>query len=361
MESDTTIFFNRFTEQKSADRFMMPKERSLQNDDSDNSRISVVLMAGLPASGKSTLARKLVRRFDENDRINKIQESNKKRQKLIHIEYDDLEDNLLLSIATEGTEIDETTDEVGDQRREAWNQARQHAVQQLEGGLQKIIGASSNETSTSVKTDTIILMDDNFHLRGMRKQIHRLLLNYRPIRFGILYLETPLEVCLERNRTRSGRRRIPCEVIEKMSTSFEPPRVFWEVSSTMTIPDVPETNDDAFEEIVKFVQECPEIIDLPNEEIDLEQQASDRAKTRENEVHGLDKRLRSYVGKVAKFDKSLARSANTARKTIMEDFKAGKVDTVDVVDAFLDVLVPTTSSMNEEESTRRSSLREILE
>ena len=195
----------------------------------------------------------------------------------------------------------------------------------------------------------------------MRKQIHRLLLNYRPIRFGILYLETPLEVCLERNRTRSGRRRIPCEVIEKMSTSFEPPRVFWEVSSTMTIPDVPETNDDAFEEIVKFVQDCPEIIDLPNEKIDLEQQASDRAKTRENEVHGLDKRLRSYIGKVAKFDKSLARSANTARKTIMEDFKAGKVDTVDVVDAFLDVLVPTTSSMNEEESTRRSSLREILE
>ena len=133
-------------------------------------------MAGLPASGKSTLARKLVQRFNENDRINKIPESNKKRQKLIHIEYDDLEDNLLSSITTEGTEIDETTDEVGDQRREAWNQARQHAVQQLEGGLQKIIGASSNETSTSVKTDTIILMDDNFHLRGMRKQIHRLLL-----------------------------------------------------------------------------------------------------------------------------------------------------------------------------------------
>ena len=339
----------------------MPKERSLQNDDSDKSRISVVLLAGLPASGKSTLARKLLQRFNENDRVDKLPEGDTKIQRLIHIEYDDLEDNLLSSIATEGTEIDKSTDEVGDQRREAWNQARQHAVQQLEGELQKIIGASSNETSTSVKTDTIILMDDNFHLRGMRKQIHRLLLNYRPIRFGILHLETPLEVCLEQNRTRSGRRRIPFEVIEKMSSSFEPPRVSWEVSSTMTIPDVPETGEDAFEEIAKFVQDCPEIVDLPNEEIDLEQQASDRAKTRENEMHGLDKLLRSYVGKVAKFDKSLARNANTARKTIMEDFKAGKVETTDVVDAFLEVLVPTTSSMNEEGSTRRSSLREILQ
>mmetsp|Transcript_20177 Transcript_20177/g.50211 ORF Transcript_20177/g.50211 Transcript_20177/m.50211 type:complete len:320 (+) Transcript_20177:102-1061(+) len=314
------------------------------SDDSapEHPQISVVLLAGLPASGKSTLARKLKKRFNPDDDSNNNQEN---IARLIHIEYDDLEDGLLSSPDSEEDDIHgNDDDEIETRRRDAWNQARQRAVEKMEEEIQNI-------KDTPCTNNRIILMDDNFHLRGMRKQIHRLLLTFKPIRFGILYLTTPLEVCLERNHKRSGIRKIPTNVIEKMTASLEPPRVAWEVASTMTIVD----SDTSFEEIVEFLIACPEIIDLP--EVDLEQQASDRATTRKNEIHSLDKRLRTYVGKVAKFDKSLAKSANLARKTVLEDVKACRIELEVVTRAFLDSIVPDSSS----NSTIRFSLQEILE
>ena len=358
----------------------MSNERILGDDDAlDNPQISVVLLAGLPASGKSTLARKLKRRFNEDDeamgdpRTEKKAADGRAIPRLLHIEYDDLEDSLLSSLDMERDDVDGNTNEIENRRRNAWNLARHRAVEQMEEAIRvfRARGASRTSPSPLVTNDTVILMDDNFHLRGMRKQIHRLLLNYRPIRFGILQLGTSLDICLERNRERSGRRKIPSEVIEKMSTSFEPPRMAWEVSSTKTILDsnFSENDCERFEEIVKFIQDCPDIVDLPcdsTDELGLEQQASDRAKTRQNEVHTLDKLLRSYVGRVAKFDKSLAKKANLGRKSVMEEFKAGRIDTTSIIDVFLDLLVPINfSSTNQKDSDMsfkiRSSLRDILE
>ena len=307
----------------------------------EHPQISVVLLAGLPASGKSTLARKLTKRFNPDD--DTTDEENMAR--LIHIEYDDLEEGLLSFIDSEKDDIDGNDDDkIETRRRDAWNQARQRAVEKMEEEIQNI-------KDTPCTKNTIILMDDNFHLRGMRKQIHRLLLVHKPIRYGILYLTTPLEVCLERNHKRSGRRKIPSDVIEKMAASLEPPRVAWEVAATMTIVD----SDTRLEEIVEFLIACPEIVDLP--EVDLEQQASDRATTRKNEIHSLDKRLRLYVGKVAKFDKSLAKSANLARKTVLEDVKAGRIELEGVTRAFVDSIVPDSDA----NSRIRFSLHKILE
>ncbi len=311
---------------------------------------SVVLLAGLPASGKSTLARKLDERFnaDSNDAFCDRPNVEDNSRKLIHIEYDELEDDMLPSVQSEEDGSECTEDEaLGIRQREAWNNARLSAVQEMEKKIQQLFTC---DTQGSV----IILMDDNFHLRGMRKQIHRLLLKYKPIRFGILHLTTPLEVCLERNLMRSGRRRIPSHVIEKMEASFEPPRVAWEVSSTKMIHDGDVSDNTRFDEIVEFVRSCPEIVDLPSDEVDFEKQAADRAKTRENEAHGLDKLLRSNVGKVARFDKTLAKKANNARRTVMEDFKAGRIETEGIIEAFLDSVLPTDSTM-------RPKLQEILD
>lgn len=362
-------------------------EESCDNDDAlNNPRISVILFAGLPASGKSTLVRKLMKRFNEDDRTSNDPHTAERAKdceaiyRSIHIEYDNLEDSLLSSVDIEKNDIYGNGDEIGNRRRDAWNQARQHATELMQQEIQKIIAGgefstSSTNVSPMVSNETIILMDDNFHLRGMRKQIHRLLLSYRPIRFGILYLETPLDICLERNRKRLGRRQIPSYIIGKMSTSFEPPRVAWEVCSTKTIVNYDSSEDDCvviqtkFEEIVKFIENCPNIVELPSDdaaEIDVEQQAVDRAKTRESQIHSLDKLLRSYVGRVAKFDKTFAKKANSARKAVMEEFKAGRVDNECIGDAFLELVVPIGSpSITEADfdahSTIRSQLREVLD
>jgi hypothetical protein len=156
-----------------------------------------------------------------------------------------------------------------------------------------------------------------------------------------------------------------------MSTSFEPPRVAWEVSSTKTIVDSEFGGDDCvapatnFEEIVEFIENCPDIVELPPEP-DEAQLAADRARTKESQTHSLDKRLRSYVGRVAKFDKTLAKKANSARKTVMEDFKAGRIDSVCVGDAFLDLVVPidppsTTANHSGDDSIIRLQLKQVLD
>lgn len=373
-----------------ASKAIMPNERhtekSCDNDALNNPRISVILLAGLPASGKSTLVRKLMKRFKEDDRTSNDPHTAMRAKgddaiyRFIHIEYDNLEDGLLSSLDIERIDRDGNGNEIGNRRRDAWNEARQHAVEQMEQEIEIIFArgefpAPSTTASPIIRNETVILMDDNFHLRGMRKQIHRLLLNYLPIRFGILYLETPLDICLERNRRRSGRRQIPSEIIVKMSTSFEPPRVAWEVCSTKTVVNYDSSENDCvvnqtkFEEIVKFIQDCPNIVELPSDDdddIDVKQQAADRAKTRESQIHSLDKLLRSYVGRVAKFDKTFAKKANSARKTVMEEFKAGRISNECVGVAFLELVVPTdspsiTEADSDSHSTIRSQLREVLD
>jgi tRNA uridine 5-carbamoylmethylation protein Kti12 len=234
---------------------------------------TVVLLCGRPASGKTTLARKLVDHY---------------KKSAVHLEYDELEESLA-----------STTSE--DDRREAWNGARRMALQQLEEHL-----------GEKDRISRIILIDDNFHLRGMRKQIHRLLLGYRPVRFGILWMETPHDECVRRNQNRT--RQIPAHVMEKMNQIIEPPRAAWEEYWLKVDQRTP------LESILMFIDECWDIMDIP-ETLDSEQKQADRQGTLLSQSHNWDKLLRGWVGMVARYDKGLAVQANEARKVVMREMK----------------------------------------
>jgi len=332
---------------------------------------AVILFTGLPASGKSALAEILRERFHQYC-----------HQHLVHIEYDSLESFLLSSMIEkeQGNLVTQHLDG-GILQRTAWKRARQEAVKQME---QEIKMNANEKKSSSVysKTtkapygtlnghqsslpSTIILMDDNFHLRGMRKQIHRLLLKYRLIRFGILHVQTPVDICLERNHNRTGRRKVPDEVILKMNAAFESPKTFWEVNSTIMIDFANKSTtfngvseyDEGFtaatatqatiENIIEFINNCPVIINTTENDILLEHQiAVDRTKTSQNQMHKVDKLLRLYVGRVAKFNKAYARSANAGRRKLMEDIKASRFKGNDdeLLEAFLELMCDGDISM----------------
>lgn len=269
---------------------------------------TVVLLCGLPASGKSSLASKL------KDQI----------ENLAHIEYDVLEQQILAGSSNDSEEWE----------REAWNQVRLLALQELE----KHLG-----------TAEIIIMDDNFHLRGMRKQIHRLLLGYENINFGILWMCTPVEECIERNRTRPD--KVPEEVIQKLHATMELPRVAWEANWLQISAETPTDN------IVKFITECLPIIEL--EEVrDPELIEADRRQTLQNQRVIWDQRLRTWVGQVAKFDKKLAKDANAARKEVLARLKQNDESIHDdqtLQDSFLNLVV-----QSEEDSLKRSNLETQL-
>ena len=421
--------------------------------------ITVILFCGLPASGKSTLAKCLQRQ---------LLLSSSSAYDVHLIEYDELEEQqlqqLLLTmkpssllrgvqtqksdtrILTPDTEIDELftaqqeedgyddkyiiDNEDGDKnsmkgggigadgdsvndtsksnsgsdiRRQAWKRAREIAVRRLEQIINKYyhtyycehMSDATAENSNDGDDDdnicgrdfissqqqrrhrrTIILMDDNFHLRGMRKQIHRFLYRYKsketpsrineemaiPIQspveasgsstsrhvdfnFGIIWVESSVESCIERNYHRrlspsseKQNRDVPTnQVITKMNDVFEPPRTVWESNHIIVkteeimVTDTSKKQDDigiyANEEcltrIASFVVECPKIIDIPNDdEVDEEtnrDKESARQTTRQSQVHNLDQTLRTWVGTVAKFDKALARPANDGRKIILQE------------------------------------------
>ena len=254
-----------------------PRSVSRQYDRSTGGD-TVILLGGLPASGKTTLARQLMEHYGPC---------------AVHLEYDDIEESLTLGD--------------GD-RREAWNGARRVALKQLEEHLL---------TPGKPRIPRIFFMDDNFHLRGMRKQIHRLLLAYKPIRFGILWMQVTLEECIVRNQNR--KRQVPSDVIEKMIQSIETPRAAWEAYWLKVDPRTP------LEDVIAFIDGCLDIVDLPDS-IDEEQQEADRQSTLASQSSNLDKMLRGWVRKVALYDKSLALQANEARKEVM---KEGKHDVVD--------------------------------
>jgi tRNA uridine 5-carbamoylmethylation protein Kti12 len=322
------------------------------------SSATVILICGLPASGKSTLARKLKDHFQES------QSSNTSRRAVVHyLEYDAFED-LIVSQQQQQEEEEERG------RREAWNQARQVVLKELEQHLQ------ADESSESESSDSIILMDDNFHLRGMRKQIHRLLLlQHRPIQFGVLWVDATLESCLERNRQRE-RRQIPESVILKMQSTFEPPTLTkaaavsaWE-ANWMSVTDKTQ-----FESVVEFVEHCVDIVDLPEEEHqDVEQQQqqeADRAKTLQNQRHAWDKLLRTWVGQVAKYDKQFARGANMARKELLQRIKDPNFsdigisssitnDDILMLESFLDLLLASSSTITTTDDKKNVNLRSAL-
>lgn len=269
------------------------------------------MLGGLPASGKSTLAKKIHAHFESDDTIS-----------CVYLEYDAFEDRISSTLQ----DIESET-----KPQEAWKEARKAAVDNLEDVLRKPRAES-----------LLVLMDDNYYLRGMRKQIHRLLLNHdhgpdKPLNFGILWMETDVETCFHRNESRA--RQVPMHVIQKMKDTLEKPRANWEAYS-LSISDATQ-----FEDILSFINDCQEIQEMPQDWMDAEQLKNDRRQTSENQRHNWDKLLRSWVGQAVKYDKVLARSANSARKEVLAQIKATASDIqseTDLLERFIDSVVTST-------------------
>ena len=292
-------------------------ERDREND---NSSTTVILLCGLPASGKSSLARNLL------DKL--------KNRNVIVIEYDSIERELSTTTSSAGRifqgknlPVDSNDVDIGEYQRLAWNEARQTALKQLEQSLERKESADSYD---------VVLMDDNFHLQGMRKQIHRLLLRHLRkddsirIRFGILWKETALETCFERNRLRIN--PVPEKTICKIDETKELPRSAWE-SCWMKVSESTPLDD-----VIYFIENCKLLVEL-EEKSDPELVEAERQKTFRNQRHMWDQKARKWVSKVVQYDRRLAQAANDARKQLIQQLRDDKSDDRALIDEFVDCIV----------------------
>jgi tRNA uridine 5-carbamoylmethylation protein Kti12 len=289
------------------------------------SSVVVLLLCGLPASGKSSLAKQVREQVQQSSNHDNHFCTNY----CCHlIEYDALQESL----------TDNETDIL-----EAWRQTRGVALQDFQKVLTECVEVESHETSS------LVILDDNFHLPSMRKQVYqtcqRVVAGHRnehgepshdnnssvEIYFGIVYVDTPVALCLERNQHRQRAQSVvPDEVICKMQDTMQPPPVpntFWEQpAAVLSIDGSHDSDVTTVQRVLDFAatlcqqqeSRVPPPVDPAIEQARL---AAARKRTATSTAHSTDQSLRQLVKVVAQFRPAAASHANRIRQACLHRAK----------------------------------------
>lgn len=157
--------------------------------------VRVVIVCGLPASGKSTFCRKFLKYLPENTK---------------HIDYD--------SYLTDPGNF---------------KQQRQAILETI------------NQFKSKEAYDEWILLDDTFHLDSMRKAILHTC-REKGFAFCVVFCETSLETCLARNRKRKNHNIVSESTLKKLFDQFERPDCF--LSPDSSTEDIIQKGNDFIEE-----------------------------------------------------------------------------------------------------------------
>ncbi|NXC36955.1 PSTK kinase, partial [Campylorhamphus procurvoides] len=176
-----------------------------------------------------------------------------------------------------------------------------------------------------------LLLDDNFYYQSMRYEVYQLARRYS-LGFCQLFLECPLECCLQRNHLRSD--PVPEETIHLMARKIEmpdPKKNAWEQNSLILRSSDFISEDN--EQIINLLTTALENPVRPNEE-DTEQKEADRAICAASAVHQADQTCRRVISQAMKDArgknilpsemKSLAEELNKLKAEFLEDLKQGK-------------------------------------
>ncbi len=246
------------------------------------------------------------------------------------IEYDEIERQEFAGIQSSNSrsgKILSQGDVFCDTSVEAWRKSRKHALVLLQGIFQSRV--ENPEIFTN--DHTLVIMDDNFFLRSMRREVFKVcqsnVCENLEITFGLIHIDTSFEICVRRNEERNGLKKVPFNVILKMSHNFEEAnanKAPWEQHNFKTSIGEP-----SFIEVLRCALIClQKSVDEPvkanifNEQ-DLENAAKDRSLTLRNKIHQTDILLRNIVGIICRRDKSYARTANITKKEVLSFAKSG--------------------------------------
>lgn len=281
----------------------------------------IIILVGLPGSGKSYLSREMKNYYTKSHSSMEVQV----------IEYDQITKSLNRKSKNEKANIDVKNwlDDV-----DAWRETRSHALHLLEKHLHEM---KRRAIDGNLIPQSVVIMDDNFYLRSMRREVYKICQDFvsncpdvmGKIGFVFVHVDTNVQQCIVNNEMRKNTDEyIPQETIIKMSTSIEPPNVqkasfehlslstskFRTDSNGLLSSSIYETIDQLTNDSIMF--HCIKQNTVKSEE-EIEEE---RKITRLSVMHRTDLILRSLVSKTCKCDKSLARTANEVRKSIITNF-----------------------------------------
>ncbi|XP_068439724.1 L-seryl-tRNA(Sec) kinase [Clinocottus analis] len=263
------------------------------------------VLCGLPAAGKSTLAREL------------LSTAAQRGWRAAVVPYDDLipEQAFL-------TRVVEEVDGAIPNRHTEWKLHREAVLRCVEQFLEKpqvlaelpnscqinraaweqcIQALRQPEALDSLQADQaplVFLLDDNFYYPSMRYEVHQLARKYS-LGFCQVYLRCDLESCISRNQTRSE--PIPTEVILEMVKRLESPnpqKNSWETNSISlnTTDDLSKCDIQKVMELISCALSNPLSPAVDN----TEQKEADRLKYATSVVHQTDQACRRHISEAMK-------------------------------------------------------------
>uniref|UniRef100_A0A8C6UJ65 Phosphoseryl-tRNA kinase n=1 Tax=Neogobius melanostomus TaxID=47308 RepID=A0A8C6UJ65_9GOBI len=286
------------------------------------SEVCLVVLCGLPAVGKSSLAREL------------REAAAGLGWRFAALSYDELIPEEAFLIRHAENDMGELSFFCFPQHTE-WKQHRQAVLKSIEHFLQNpnhselpdvcnIISKASWEKcvqdllkapSSQPASPAIFLLDDNFYYPSMRYEVHQLARKYS-LGFCQLFLACDLDTCIERNRSRS--RPVPSE-----RNAWEKNSIELDTTNRLTANDTQKVVD-----LISFALKNP----LSPIEDDSEQKEADRLRCANSVVHQADQACRKLISEAMKTARdnpvppstlrSLASELNERKSKFLQDLKA---------------------------------------
>ena len=315
-----------------------------------NRHASVLVMCGLPGSGKSTFASAMRRNINSTCVACGI-----RYDPIVLIDYDEIANDIVRKSSSKSAH----TATFSETDLQAWRDSREAALSQLETVLRNYFAESDADDNTS-HSNLLVILDDNFFLRSMRRDAYKVCQRVASglsdasdaaddtarnsaltVGFSVVLVDTPLDVCLERNSLREGKARIPEETIRRMASALERPdptsadymKKFEVNSFTIVYPgnrdeEIDACADDTFALFRDKIHACLDaarnnsvVPPQKEEKVDPKALQQAREQTKKSQIHQADCLLRNLVGAVGRADKSMGRSANNARKRVLQQVR----------------------------------------
>lgn len=296
-------------------------------------KASILLFCGLPGSGKSTLARDVIHTYSKCGGCDRVCINDEpmitQMDKVVMIDYDAIAEKESISDGFDNG----SSSQFAPYDLQAWRKSRIKALDVLKNTLSAHFSLTNKDDAT-----LLVIMDDNFHLRSMRREVYRACQDFLVtspdaiISFSIAHLSTPLSVCLERNDLRGGTDHIPSHVITRMNDIIESPDeskpyAFFEkfhvtINNTRHYDSIDrrifhDIEQCIYESLQSPIQAKKE---LSAEEIAQNEQERERQRieTVTCQSQRIDLLLRRLVSAVGRVDKKRSKEANDTRKAILE-------------------------------------------